>query len=88
MLESCRWYLDYRILFTMIHVLSSNPFFRTQLEAELAADIGQAAGLLRLHFHDCFVLVRFICSLFLLVFEYELISFIFGLNSTDLNVHL
>lgn len=30
---------------------------RSQLQTELAADIGQAAGLLRLHFHDCFVLV-------------------------------
>ncbi|PWA95898.1 heme peroxidase [Artemisia annua] len=29
---------------------------RSQLQTELAADIGQAAGLLRLHFHDCFVL--------------------------------
>ncbi|GJS91511.1 peroxidase 12-like protein [Tanacetum coccineum] len=28
---------------------------RSQLETELAAEIGQAAGLLRLHFHDCFV---------------------------------
>nr|XP_043607989.1 peroxidase 12-like [Erigeron canadensis] len=29
---------------------------RSQLETEIAADVGQAAGLLRVHFHDCFVL--------------------------------
>ena len=30
---------------------------RTRLQTEFASDIGLAAGLLRLHFHDCFVQV-------------------------------
>lgn len=32
---------------------------RKQLEKDFAEDIGQAAGLLRMHFHDCFVQVFF-----------------------------
>lgn len=32
---------------------------RKQLEKDFAEDIGQAAGLLRMHFHDCFVQVCF-----------------------------
>lgn len=32
---------------------------RKQLKKVFKADIGQAAGLLRLHFHDCFVQVTF-----------------------------
>lgn len=30
---------------------------RTKLQTEFASDIGLAAGLLRMHFHDCFVQV-------------------------------
>lgn len=33
---------------------------REQLKEVLEKDIGQAAGLLRLHFHDCFVQVHII----------------------------
>lgn len=39
---------------------------RKQLQKVFKDDIGQAAGLLRLHFHDCFVQVIFIfCILFI-----------------------
>lgn len=36
---------------------------RKQLQKELKKDIGLAAALLRIHFHDCFVQVTFLLSL-------------------------
>lgn len=53
-----------------------NSIIRKHLKKVFKEDIGQAAGLLRLHFHDCFVNARyllfalFICvMLLLLLFE-------------------
>lgn len=39
---------------------------RKRLEKQIKDDVGQAAGLLRLHFHDCFVQVIIFCVLTLL----------------------
>ena len=36
---------------------------RKRLRTVFKDDIGQAAGLLRLHFHDCFVQVHKMCSM-------------------------
>ncbi|KAJ0939909.1 putative peroxidase [Helianthus annuus] len=46
---------DYHGITTTKHVTKLKKIVRKHLKKVFDKDIGQAAGLLRLHFHDCFV---------------------------------